>query len=81
MKNFLDNMIDTIEIEYDDVIEYQLDTFLFLFYSKNQNKFFIKYLNSELDEEIIEVTEQDFPVIINNFVITKEDFDKLLSYI
>jgi len=81
MKNFLDNMIDTIEIEYDDVIEYQLDTFLFLFYSKNQNKFFIKYLNSELDEEIIEVTEQDFPVIINNFVITKEDFDRLLSYI
>lgn len=81
MKNFLDNMIDTIEIEYDDVIEYQLDTFLFLFYSKNQNKFFIKYLNSELDEEIIEVTEQDFPVIINNLVITKEDFNKLLSYI
>jgi hypothetical protein len=81
MKNLLDDMIDTIEIEYDDIIEYQLDTFLFLFYSKNQNKFFIKYLNLNLDEEIIEVTEQDFPITINNFIITKDDFNKLISYL
>ena len=73
MSDILLNDIE-IPIEYDDIIEFQLDDFVFLQYSKKNCEYYVQHINSELEEEILLVTDQDFPIHLKSITITIDDF-------
>ncbi len=73
MSDILQNEVD-IEIEYDNVIEYQIDEYVFLQYSYDKKEFYIQYINSDLEEEILIIDENDFPLMVSNVSVSLEDF-------
>ena len=83
----IEELVGNIEIpiEYESVIEYELDNYVSIIYNKDTKEYCIRYIDAESYEEIEIALDENEPlenIMINGIIVSDEDFQyvkKLVS--
>ncbi len=65
-----------VSVEYDNTIEYEIDDYVSLMYSKNEKKFYIEFIDYEdtYDEIRYELDDNFDGMTFNGVFVSKEDY-------